>query len=272
MQLVGGPQVFCIAQPEIRTQEMLRYLEQIGGEEWYDRVVEKHLGKSLPPAEGLIEFMGRLCYKSWEPKLNRNVMRIREDRGEYIKNILKSAHGSVLAHAHFSFAIHDCSRVLTAELNRHAAGTDISEQSLRFVRLDNLRFWWPEDGLLSEESNNDVLRCVNLVEATVAGIYERELNDEMPFDLKKKITSRIRRIAPLGLATEEGWTANIRAIRHVITMRSDPHAEEEIRMFADALARRMMLLCPLLFQDFSESMQDVEDSSPPHWVPEFPKV
>lgn len=272
MELVEGPKVYCIAQPQINVREMLAYLKEVGGEEWLTRTFGAtsldNQPNHVPPAEGLVEFMGRLCYKSWEPGLNRNVQRIRNDRGQYIENILKSAHGSVLAHAHFSFVIHDCSRVLTAELNRHAAGTDISEQSLRFVRLDNIRFWMPSG--LSPESQADMIEAVDYLETVIARIYMRELTDGMPFSEKKTITSKVRRIAPLGLATEEGWTANIRAIRHVITMRSDPHAEEEIRVFADALARHMTELCPLLFQDFSETPSG--NGGPPQWVPEYSKV
>jgi len=32
------------------------------------------------------------------------------------------------------------------------------------------------------------------------------------------------------VSTTIGWSCNVRALRHVIEMRTDPHAEEEIRV------------------------------------------
>src|SRR2546422_168736 len=39
----------------------------------------------------LVEFAGRICYESYEPGLNPNVTRIREDPSDYFKNSLTSA-------------------------------------------------------------------------------------------------------------------------------------------------------------------------------------
>ena len=56
-----------------------------------------------------------------------------------------------------------------------------------------------------------------------------DLDNMSSFDDKKKITSAMRRIAPIGLATNIGWSTNFRNLRHVIEMRTAPWAEEEIR-------------------------------------------
>lgn len=252
--------VRLIAEPRIRTKEIIDYLTEVGGEEWYLRVFSEIL---VPDAEALIEFMGRLCYKSWEPGLNRNVTKVRGDRGDYLLNVLRSGHGSVLAHAHFSFVISGCSRVFTAELNRHVAGTDISEQSLRFVRLDDIAFWEPSG--LQEETLEEGRTLICLIEEFIGRAYKRELTEGMPFSEKKIITSKIRRWAPLGLATEEGWSANVRAIRHVIEMRSAAGAEEEIRLFAHQLYEIMSRACPLLFADYEDEL--VDGSVPAHVTP-----
>lgn len=54
-------------------------------------------------------------------------------------------------------------------------------------------------------------------------------DDSFNFDKRKAITSAIRRIAPNGQANEIGMTANIRALRHVVQLRTAPFAETEIR-------------------------------------------
>lgn len=65
----------------------------------------------------------------------------------------------------------------------------------------------------------------------------------MPFSLKKKITSACRRLAPNGQSNEIGWSCNLRSLRHMIEMRTSPHAEWEIRkVFMDVAE----MLDPLL--------------------------
>src|SRR5262245_24717498 len=111
---------------------MRSYLEAVGGTAWLDRL--DGADGSGESAETLIEFAGRLCYRSWEPGLNPNVRKIRTDRGEYFENLLASGHGSVLEHANFTFVFHHVSRVFTHELVRHRAGSAFSQESLRYVR------------------------------------------------------------------------------------------------------------------------------------------
>jgi thymidylate synthase (FAD) len=255
MQKVDNLKVYLIAEPRLRSSAIKDYLEEIGGLRWY----EKTIGNVLYESQSLVEFFGRLCYRSWEPGLNKNVTKIREDQGDYLLNILRSGHGSVLEHAMFSFVIHNCSRVLTAELNRHRAGTAISEQSLRYVRLDDLSFRSPPT--LSKAAQMEMKDAVTETERVISRIIDREITDDMSFAEKKEKTSAIRRIAPMGLSTELGWSANIRAIRHVIEMRSAPGAEEEIRIFADQLCLLMKKNCPLLFKDY-EKQEDGSWQSP----------
>ena len=82
---------------------------------------------------------------------------------------------------------------------------------------------------------------------------------------KKEKTSFMRRFAPDGVATSIMWTANARALRHVIEARTAPGAEEEIRLVFAEVARIMQREAPALFGDFTEQ----QDGS---WTPEWSKV
>jgi thymidylate synthase ThyX len=104
------PSVHLIARPSIDLDGMRAYLEDVGGAGWLERRVEEADG-APNPGELLVEFGGRACYRSWEPGLNVNVTRVRTDRHEYFENLLRSAHGSVLEHASYSFALRNVSRV-----------------------------------------------------------------------------------------------------------------------------------------------------------------
>ena len=53
-------------------------------------------------------------------------------------------HGSVLEHGWVSYMITNTSRVVTHELVRHRAGTAISQESLRLLRLEDMGLWIPE--------------------------------------------------------------------------------------------------------------------------------
>jgi thymidylate synthase (FAD) len=257
------PAVFLIARPAVDLEGMRSYLRDVGGESW----LERRLGESdeRPNAgELLVEFAGRACYRSWEPGLNPNVSKVRTDQREYFANILRSAHGSVLEHANYSFALRNVGRVATHEIVRHRAGSAFSQESLRYVRLADIGFRVPP---ALEPLRGRVLAIVEqLEEFQRSAAAELGIDDEgVPFHVKKEVTSALRRLAPIGLSTDIIWTANARTLRHVIEMRTDAGAEEELRLIFDQVARVAQREAPGLFQDFTRR----EDGS---WVPEHHKV
>ena len=257
------PSVFLISRPSIDLPAVRAYLEAVGGTSWLERrVADGHDG--LGDAHLLVEFCGRVCYRSWEPGLNPNITRIREDQREYLGNLLSSLHGSVLEHANYTFAFRNVSRVFTHELVRHRAGSAFSQESLRYVRLTDIGFRIPA---ALEPIREQVLNIVEqLEEFQLTAAEALGLDDEgVPFTVKKEVTSALRRLAPIGLSTDIVWTANVRTLRHVIEMRTSPGAEEELRFVFDEVARMMQAEAPSLFQDFRRG----DDGS---WLPEYRKV
>jgi thymidylate synthase (FAD) len=256
------PQVFLVARPSVDVEGMRAYLETVGGSSWLE--MREGARESLNDGELLAEFGGRMCYRSWEPGLNPNVTRIRTDQQEYFANVLRSAHGSVLEHANYSFAFRNVSRVFTHELVRHRAGSAFSQESLRYVRLTDIGFRVPP---ALEPLRDQVISIVEqLEEFQLSAAEQLSLdNGDMPFAVKKEITSALRRLAPIGLSTDILWTANVRTLRHVIEMRTAPGAEEELRQVFSDVAEKMKDEAPSLFQDFNQGA----DGS---WVPEWRKV
>jgi thymidylate synthase (FAD) len=257
------PSIFLISRPSIDLDAVRAYLEDVGGGSWLERRLASADGE-LSGAQLLIEFCGRVCYRSWEPGLNPNVTRIREDQDEYLGNLLSSLHGSVLEHANYTFAFRNVSRVFTHELVRHRAGSAFSQESLRYVRLTDLGFRVPP---ALEPIRDQVLNLVEqLEEFQVTAAEALGLDEEgVPFAVKKEVTSALRRLAPLGLSTDIVWTANVRTLRHVIEMRTSGGAEEELRRVFDRVAQIMRDEAPGLFQDFERT----PDGS---WVPAYKKV
>jgi thymidylate synthase (FAD) len=277
------PSVFLIARPALDLDGIRGYLREVGGESWLERRLGEpaaagRAGDLAPDAsthgrdadgdvnggELLVELAGRVCYRSWEPGLNPNVARVRADQREYFANILGSAHGSVLEHANYTFALRDCSRAFTHELVRHRAGSAFSQESLRYVRLTDIGFRVPP---ALEPLREQVLAIVEqLEEFQLSAAAELGLDEQgVPFQVKKELTSALRRLAPVGLSTDIVWTANVRTLRHVIEMRTAEGAEEELRLVFDEVAQIMLAEAPGLFQDFTRR----EDGA---WVPEHRKV
>ena len=257
------PSVFLISRPSIDLDAVSAYLRDVGGMSWLERRLAAGRG-ALNHAQLLVEFCGRVCYRSWEPGLNPNVTRIREDQHEYLGNLISMLHGSVLEHANYTFAFRNVSRVFTHELVRHRAGSAFSQESLRYVRLTEFGFRVPPP---LEPMREQVINIVEqLEEFQVTAAEALGLDDEgVPFAVKKEVTSALRRLAPIGLSTDIIWTANVRTLRHVVEMRTAPSAEEELRLVFDEVAKTMQVETPSLFQDLR---RDTDGS----WLPEHRKV
>ncbi len=264
------PAIFKIARTEIVDSEVNAWLTFIGCDpetvtkytERY-RMVDNVIVEPKTAAERLVELAGRRCYLAFQVGMNPNVTRIREEITAYIDNILASGHGSVIEHPSASYAIENVSRVCTAEMNRHRAGWAISEGSMRFIRYNDIpivevpSLRVPEDD--DHEHWQQVMKSREIIETAVsdAEVYydnlrvtwEDVLNGK-EFKGKKHITSMMRRIIPMGVATGGVWTGNIRALRHMVTMRCSPAAEEEILEVAEMILEKMIKDEPTLFGDF----------------------
>jgi thymidylate synthase (FAD) len=222
------------------------YLQEIGVPEWTT--------DAQTDAEALCEVMGRMCYRSWKPGMNPNVTMVRQGNQKYIGNIIKVKHGSVLEHSTTNWIFHNVSRVFTHELVRHRAGTAISQESLRFVRLEDLDFWLPTIIRESPTAVTIFTKAVKHLEELQKELSNHFLLDDgsvsIPFDEKKVITSAMRRIAPIGLGTSIGWSANFRTLRHVIEMRTSRHAEEEMRLVFDRVGQLAKYRYPSMLTDY----------------------
>jgi thymidylate synthase (FAD) len=244
------PQVFIVGETTINNDGLVAYLNHIGVPNW--------VSDAPSDIEKLIEVEGRLCYRSFEPGLNANVTRIREHNKDYLANIINVQHGSVTEHASVNFIFADVSRVFTHELVRHRAGVAISQESLRFVRLTDLGQWLPT-AIREDEKVVEVFaktfEQLEQLQRQLAVHFQLD-NPKMPFAKKKTLTSAMRRIAPIGLATSIGWTANIRTIRWCLEMRTHPSAEEEIRLVFAQVGKLMQERFPNLFGDYEVETVD----------------
>ncbi len=253
--------VRVLARTRVDREAVREWLDEMGVDEF-----------EIPPEEAvsdpalLVALAAKQCYMAFQPGLNPNVNKVRKDMVRYLDNVLKQRHGSVLEHAVFTFAINGCSRVFTGELNRHRAGVGISERSMRYIRYTDIQFWMPEcfrddNDLIpgcedkkrqSRELLNAQFASQEKMMATFAEIWADELAPTSTFHAKKVLTSAFRRGIGMGVATGGVWTLNLRALRHVIALRTDPGAEEEIVHVFKKVGKIMLAEVPEIFGDFHE--------------------
>jgi thymidylate synthase (FAD) len=265
--------VRVLARTKVDREAVRAWLDEMGADEFEipgeDAVTDPAL---------LVALAAKQCYMAFQPGLNPNVTKVRADMVEYLDNVLKQKHGSVLEHSVFSFGINGCSRVFTGEMNRHRAGVGISERSMRYIRYENISFWMPECFRESPDDTRDITLKKSLSRellaaqfesqertmAKFAAVWKEELAPGSSFHNKKVLTSAFRRGIGMGVATGGVWTLNARALRHVIALRTDAGAEEEIVHVCRKIGRTMIAEVPELFGDF----QDVNGV----FVPKYVKV
>jgi thymidylate synthase (FAD) len=238
MPRIAELRVYPLAQTRVNWREARAWLADLGVSDPDAYLAEMQLNAT--DAESLVMLAGRRCYMSFQPGLNPNVERVRADYADYIDNILRSGHGSVVEHATQTFAVEGVSRVFTGEMNRHRAGWAISEGSMRYIRFEEIPFWMPtsiqpapgDDPDLAgrkARSRDVFLRAFGQMEENYAEFMRIwDMDEGHPnFGYKKRVTSAARRIVGMGVATGGLWTGNLRAIRHVLDLRCDETAAEE---------------------------------------------
>jgi thymidylate synthase (FAD) len=209
----------------------------------------------LPDSSQLCKTAGQTCYMSFGPKRTTN-----ENAAAYIERLTSAGHGSVLEHASFNFLLYGISRSVTHELVRHRAGAAFSQISQRYVSGSVLRFVerpeYQEDDELHLAFEERADRAAAEYEAMAGLLLERQeggtsmLTADYRTDARKKVQQTARSLLPNETEAPMVFTGNVRALRHIIEMRADAHAESEIRNLALRLFLCLRTVDPILFGDY----------------------
>jgi thymidylate synthase (FAD) len=197
--------------------------------------------------ERLAEFAGRLCYMSQRNPASRATR-------EYLENIKKQGHGSVLEHANYSLLFEGVSRSLTHELVRHRAGFAYSQLSQRYVDESEANFVVPPamvgDDTLEGAWREQVESAQRAYVALVEKLMERYgwVGDKV--HRRKMAREAARAVLPNATETKIVATGNARAWRTMLELRSSEGAELEIRRLAVMVLRVLATEAPAFFDDF----------------------
>ncbi|MDQ3377779.1 MAG: FAD-dependent thymidylate synthase [Actinomycetota bacterium] len=247
------PGVVMLAKPQVNIAGLEGFLEGFDPELRFPEYLDDPT--SLPDSSQLCKTAGQVCYASFGPRRTTN-----ENAAAYFERLTSAGHGSVLEHSNFSFLLYGISRSVTHELVRHRAGAGFSQISQRYVSGSVLRFverpeYAEEAGLhrLFEERAD---RAAAEYEAMAERLLEHQeggnamLSADYKTDARKKVQQTARSLLPNETEAPMVFTGNVRALRHIIEMRADAHAESEIRTLALRLFLCLYAADPILFGDY----------------------
>jgi thymidylate synthase (FAD) len=211
-----------------------------------DHLPVSWIGESTD-GERLAEFAGRLCYMSQHNPAKRETR-------EYLENIKKQGHGSVLEHANYTILFEGVSRSLTHELVRHRAGFAYSQLSQRYVDESEASFVIPPaivgDEKLEATWRTQVESAQTTYVSLVAELMARYAWVADKVHRRKMAREAARAVLPNATETKIVVTANARGWRTMLELRSSEGAEMEIRRMAIAALRLLQREAPGFFSDF----------------------
>ena len=237
MKVVREPRVYLVGRQVIDRAEVDRFLA--------DHALTWQTDTEVG-AEALCEAAGRLCYMSFGKgrKTNR----------EYVGHLLSVGHGSVLEHAVFDLILTGVSRSFTHELVRHRAGFGYSQLSQRYVDESDSDFVEPdciaEDPALDRLFRETIDVCRKAYDLLVERLTERFDSIEDKTLRRKLARQAARSVLPNATETKIFVSGNARGWRHFIELRSDEHADVEIRKVAIATLKVLREAAPNLFGDY----------------------
>src|SRR5262245_3477201 len=197
--------------------------------------------------ERLAEFAGRICYMSQHNPAQRAT-------AEYLENIKKQGHGSVLEHAVYVLLVEGVSRSCSHELVRHRAGFGYSQLSQLYVDESHAAFVVPPailgDAALEAEWERQVTEAQAAYVRAVEGLIVRYQWVDDKVHRRKMAREAARSVLPNATETKVVVSGNVRAWRTMLELRCGEGAELEIRRMAVACLRVLQAEAPAFFSDF----------------------
>lgn len=207
-------------------------------------------------AESLVEFAGRLCYLSFGARQSSRT------NAEYVRNLIDQGHESVLEHATWSFVLRGVSRAFTHQLVRHRVGVAFSQLSQQYADQTDVPYVLPSRIAADPNSRDRWLRAVDDARA----LYERiqadlEATEELVGkEGQRRSRTAARSVLPEAAETQLVFSANARALRHILEVRGQLEGDEEMRQFAAQLFAVLEDDAPSFVSDFAVGI--LPDGSP----------
>lgn len=209
--------------------------------------------RGVTEAEEIVEVCGRICYMSFGRQQSPR------GNGEYIQNLIRQGHESVLEHVAWTFLLAGVSRAFTHQLVRHRTGFSFSQLSQQyhdereadFVQPPELA-QFPEALAAWQSAMFAAKRAYRTIQDSLQNIEAEPQWRSLKKEARRAIRSAARSVLPNATESKIMVTANARALRHFLRVRGSIPGDLEMRQVAAELLRHLAEEAPSLFTDFSK--------------------
>jgi len=213
-----------------------------------------------PDAEKLIASAAKLCYSS--VGINEINEKLDPQKTSKILNMLmKLGHESPIEHVSFTFGVEGISRVLTHQLVRHRIGASYSQQSQRYVKLDQFEYIIPPEIEKIPEAKELYIETMKKDQDSYNKLtnvlFDKHFNEYIKNGLnekkaktlaEKKAIEDARYVFPNACETKIVFTMNARALFNFFEHRCCNRAQWEIRELATEMLKLVREIAPTLFK------------------------
>ncbi|NLK35553.1 MAG: FAD-dependent thymidylate synthase [Gracilibacteraceae bacterium] len=214
-----------------------------------------------PEPEKLIASAAKLCYS---PVGVENIMDgLDEEKvDKFLSMLMDLGHASPVEHVVFTFGVEGVSRVLTHQLVRHRVGCSYSQQSQRYVKLEQFEYIIPpeieripaakerfirtmEEDQRAYNEIAEMLRQEHLKKYLAEGKTEKQAR----IMAEKTAIEDARYVFPNACETKIVFTMSARALMNFFRQRCCNRAQWEIREMAEEMLRQVKSVAPILFKN-----------------------
>jgi len=186
----------------------------------------------------------------------KGTSKVSQDRG-LIRYLMRHRHTTPFEMVEFKF--HCKMPIFVARQWVRHRTANINEYSLRYSEARD-EFYYPESKHIQFQSTlNKQGRSGNVPKQLTDKVlkYFKEIS-ERSFDMYKELNEAglarelIRAILPVNLYTEWYWKNDLHNLLHFIGLRSDSHAQHEIRVYSDAMAKAVKKVAPFAWEAYQD--------------------
>ena len=206
----------------------------------------------------LVDYMGSddAIVQAARVSYGKGTKTVRDDRG-LIRYLMRHQHTTPFEMVEFKFLVRlpifvarQWVRHRTASLNEVSARYSVLEEEYEIPAVDEVRHQstvnrqgrgGPLPAEVVERFRSDLER----VSQDAYRVYHRALDDGVARE-----TARL--VLPVAYYTQWYWKTNLHNLFHFLSLRLDPHAQEEIRLYAAELDRIARTVCPIAFEAFDD--------------------
>lgn len=227
---------------------------------------EKWLGKEIKVLDHgfvyLVDYMGtdESIEQAARVSYGEGTRKTSETRG-LLRYLLRNDHTSPVEMAELKFhckmpifVARQWVRHRTASLNEYSARYSVLKDEFYIPETTNISVQSPNNkqgrgDILNKKLSKEVQNKMNNHFATSSVLYSELLDENGNYKMARELA---RAVLPVSVYTEWYWKIDLHNLLHFLKLRLDPHAQYEIRVYAEAIAKIVKDAYPIIWEAFGD--------------------